>query len=439
LGDPYPSSERRKQDMKRAHLVLAVLLLGLVATGLFASGKVEGGKTLIFVFKNTTTIAPYEQIFAAFAEKTGNKVEVQALPAGEEFGQIMMTRFATKDYPDAFEMDPGTKQYIKFKAEETLYDWTNSAVIRRVLDATREFQTLNGKVYGVPWGTNNNLGVYYNKEIFQKLGVKPPKNYADFLDICAKAKAAGYIPVYEAVKTGWPAQIYSLGAWTSSVDPAIGDAGVLKLEKNELRLNAIPAFKKVLEQQLALKTLGYYQSDVLAGTYEEQQELFGTGKVAMIFQLANVLSLLEQKFGSAFVNEKVGYFPVPDEKSAGIATLYAPGQILVPKARENVKTTVDLVDFMTQKESLDIYYAANKGIPIYKNAESVLYPAQEDTLSYVKAGKAKMNVQNRLSSSFTDYPKILQQMFISGNVDEALDTLDTNYRNTGKARLLPGF
>jgi raffinose/stachyose/melibiose transport system substrate-binding protein len=69
----------------------------------------------------------------------------------------------------------------------------------------------------------------------------------------------------------------------------------------------------------------------------------------------------------------------------------------------------------------------------------VLYPAQEDTLSYVKAGKAKMNVQNRLSSSFTDYPKILQQMFISGNVDEALDTLDTNYRNTGKARLLPGF
>ena len=219
------------------------------------------------------------------------------------------------------------------------------------------------------------------------------------------------------MKTGWPAQIYSLGAWTSSVDPAVGDAGVLGLEKNTLRLNAIPAFKKVLEQQLALKTLGYYQTDVLAGTYEEQQELFGTGKVAMIFQLANVLGLLEQKFGAAFVNEKVGYFPVPDEKSAGIATLYAPGQFLVPKSRPNVETTVDLVDFMTQKDSLDIYYAANKGIPIYKGAESVLYPAQEDTLKLVKAGKAKMNVQNRLSSSFTDYPKILQQMFISGNVD----------------------
>ena len=425
--------------MKRTYLVLAVLLLGLVSTGLFAGGKDEGGKTLIFVFKNTTTIAPYEKIFAAYTAKTGNKVEIQALPAGEEFGQIMMTRFATKDYPDVFEMDPGTKQYIKFKAEETLYEWTSTAVIRRVLDSTREFQTLNGKIFGVPWGTNNNLGVYYNKEIFAKLGVKPPKNYADFLATCAKAKAAGFIPVYEAVKTGWPAQIYSLGAWTSTVDPAIGDAGVLGLEKNTLRLNAIPAFKKVLEQQLALKTLGYYQTDVLAGTYEEQQELFGTGKVAMIFQLANVLSLLEQKFGAPFVNEKVGYFPVPDEKSSGIATLYAPGQFLVPKSRPNVATTVDLVDFMTQKDSLDIYYTANKGIPIYKGAESVLYPAQEDTLKLVKAGKAKMNVQNRLSSSFTDYPKILQQMFISGNVDEAVNTLDTNYRNTGKARLLPGF
>jgi raffinose/stachyose/melibiose transport system substrate-binding protein len=50
-----------------------------------------------------------------------------------------------------------------------------------------------------------------------------------------------------------------------------------------------------------------------------------------------------------------------------------------------------------------------------------------------------MNVQNRLSSSFTDYPKILQEMFLSGNVGAALNQLDENYRKTGKARLLPGF
>lgn len=428
-------------EMKEARLIPIIALMILaIAIPLSARGTGEAAKvTITFVLKNTTTTAPFQEIFAQFKAKTGNTVEIQALPAGEEYGTLMTTRFATNDYPDAFEMDPGTKQYIKFRAAETLYDWTNEDIIARMTDSVKQFQTMDGKIYGIPWGATNNLGVYYNKDVFARLGANPPKDYADFLAICAKAKAAGFIPIYEGFKTGWPVQIFSLGAWTSSVDPAIGEKGVLALEKNALRLNEIPAFKKVLEKQLALKTLGFFQDNVLSGTYEEQQELFGTGKVAMIFQLAGVLPLLQQKFGDAFVQEKVGFFPVPADDSPGIATLYAAGQVLVPRLKPHVKTSVALVQFMTEKGSLDVYYKANPGIPVYKEAASVLFPAQQETLRLVKEGKATMNVQNRLSSSFTDYPKILQEMFLSGNVDAALNQLDENYRKTGKARLLPGF
>ena len=49
----------------------------------------------------------------------------------------------------AFEMDPGTKQYIKLRAEETLYDWTNDPIMVRITESSRDFQTLNEKIYGV--------------------------------------------------------------------------------------------------------------------------------------------------------------------------------------------------------------------------------------------------------------------------------------------------
>lgn len=423
--------------------VLSVLVLVAVPFFSIAEGqgeaKAKAPVTIIFVLKSTTITDPFEQIFANFERTTGNKVEIQALPAGEEYGRLMLTRFATNDYPDVFQMDPGTKQYVKFRASETLYEWTDDPIVDKLTDSMREFQTLAGRIYGIPWGSTGNLGVYFNKDVFGAVGVDIPKNYQEFLAVCEKAKAAGYTPVYEAVKTGWPAQIYSLAGWVSYVDQEIGDQGVLRLEKNELRLNQIPALKKVLGKQLALKNLGYYQNNLLAGTYEEQQDQFGNGKVAMIFQGAWVLNLLQQKFGDEFVNNKVGWFPLPGENNPGIACLYAAGQLLVPKLTKNVDTAVELVRFMTEKESLDIEYRANPGIPVYNDAESDLFPAQEEVFQMVQAGKAKINVQNRLSSSFTDYPKILQQMFIDGDVEAALDQLDENYRRTGKARQLPGF
>ena len=138
--------------MKRV-VVSVLVLMVVLAASVFSSGSGEGGApkpvTLMFAMKNTTSPAAFEEIFALYKETSGNSVELQPLSTGEDYGALMMTRFATKDYPDLFEMDPGTKQYYKFRAEETLYDWTDSPVSRRMTASMREFQTLDGKIYGI--------------------------------------------------------------------------------------------------------------------------------------------------------------------------------------------------------------------------------------------------------------------------------------------------
>ncbi len=425
--------------MRRTVTWFALVVLAAAMAAPFAAVAQGRGVTLTMVVQNTANTKAYEEIFAAFKAKTGNTVEIQALPAGEEYGRLMQTRFATRDYPDLFEMDPGTKQYIKFRADETLYDWTDDPVIRRIAPSTVDFQTLDGKIYGIPWGSTGSFGIYYNKTVFKALGKGVPNNWAEFMDIVKAAKAAGYIPLYEAVKTGWPLQVFSLASWPTWVDPAIGDSGVRKLEANELRLNAIPALADVLKRQYDLMKAGYTQDNVLSGTYDEQQELFGQGKVAMSAQIPNFMTALAQKFGRQFIDENVGWFPIPSEKDRGIAMLSPAGQILVPRLTKNYKVAVELVRFMTEKSNVDILYKVLPGIPVYLEATSDLFRPQADVLAFVRAGKAKINIQNRLSSSFTDYPKILQNLFIDGNVKSAVDMLDENYRKTGKARAIPGF
>lgn len=413
-----------------------------LAGTLFATGDGEGSAkpvTLSVVMHNNTLTGPFEEMYAIWEELTGNTVEISKLAAGEDYGAMMQTRFATNDYPDAFEMDPGTKQYIKLRAGETLYDWTNDPIIDRVTESTEEFQTLNGKIYGIPWGSTGNLGVYYNKDVFDAIGASVPESWDEFIAVAQAAKAAGYIPIYECEKTGWPSQIFPLDGWTTYVDPVIGDKGVQKLEVNELRLNEIPAFRDVFSKFLEIKNLGLNQDNILAGDYNEQQELFGTGKVAMAFQGHWFLTVLIEKFGEDFGQNTVGWFPLPAEDGPGTATLYAASQFMVPRLADNAETSADLVRFMTGPEALEIWYDANPGIAVYKGVAPELYPAQQIVLDFVNMGMAKVNVQNRLSSSFIDFPQLLQQMFIDGDVDAALDTLDENYRVTGEARQLPGF
>jgi raffinose/stachyose/melibiose transport system substrate-binding protein len=364
----------------------------------------------------------------------------QALPGGD-FDNMIKTRFSTGDFPDLFLMQPGTKQNIKLRAEETLREWSGDADIwSRVIPSMKEFQTTStGKIYGVPFGATGAYGVFYNKEVFSKAGVQPPKNYADLIEIAKKIKASGATPFYEGVKDGWPAQVFYLTGWVSNVDPAIKDAGVAKLEKNELKLVDIPEVKDLFMKSKQLKELGLYQDNTLAGTYDEMQNRMGEGKVAMAFMLDGIIPQLEKKFGKPFVTEKIGFFPFPSATDAGTAMITPPNQLMVPTKAKHAAEAAELIKFMISPEMVNLYYQTQPGIPIFQNATSELYPVQKTVKEFIDSGKAKVNVQNRLTPTFADFQKTVQTFFIDGDVDKALKEFSGNYEKDGKAKRLPGF
>lgn len=396
--------------------------------------------TLTFAIANTVDATPFNKIFKEFETKTGNKVELQALPGGD-FDNMMKTRFSTGDFPDLFLMQPGPKQYVKLRASETLREWSgDQAVWDRIIPTMKEFQAdANKKIYGVPFGATGMMGIYYNKDVFTKAGIQPPKNYADMIEGAKKIKAAGVTPFYEGVKDGWPPQVFYFTGWVSNVDPAIGDAGVQNLEKNALKLADIPALKDLFAKQKELKDLGLIQSNPLAGTFDELQNLMGEGKVGMAFMLDGIIPQLEKKFGKEFVTNKIGFFPFPSAADAGTAMITPPNQLMIPNKAKNADVAAELVKFMISPEMVDLYYQTSPGIPIFQGAKSSLYPVQQTVKDLIDANKAKINVQNRLTPTFADFQKTLQTFFIDGDVDKALKEFSANYEKDGKAKLLDGF
>lgn len=52
----------------------------------------------------------------------------------------------------------------------------------------------DGKIYCIVYDMVE-TGIFYNKDIFAKVGVAPPRDWTEFLDIQTKLRAAGYIPL----------------------------------------------------------------------------------------------------------------------------------------------------------------------------------------------------------------------------------------------------
>lgn len=83
--------------------------------------------------------------------------------------------------------------------------------IDKAIEGAVEFNNLRtpGKYYSVPF-LMAPIMVYYNKDIFEELGVEIPKTVAELEDIMQKAKDAGYIPTECAgenyYQIGWAAQ-----------------------------------------------------------------------------------------------------------------------------------------------------------------------------------------------------------------------------------------
>ncbi len=108
-----------------------------------------------------------------------------------------------------------TINFLDYIGEESPYsdyeDWTEQFA----------FEMQDYEAEGTIWDCLSISGVqvlwFYNVDIFEKVGVQPPKTWDEFVDVCAKIQEAGYQPLalagdfnsFWAEQMGWLAQAYA--------------------------------------------------------------------------------------------------------------------------------------------------------------------------------------------------------------------------------------
>jgi raffinose/stachyose/melibiose transport system substrate-binding protein len=144
------------------------------------------------------------------------------------------------------------------------------------IPGTFEPSRYNGKLYGLPV-TVDFWVIYYNKDIFQKCGVKVPNTIDELMASAKTFHNHGYIPLVTDGKDSWPLCI----TWDNLVGRTTGDFTLIQKALARKIKFTDPAFlpgTKLFKQLVDSKL---FADDLLTLDYGASRNLFGQKKAAM--------------------------------------------------------------------------------------------------------------------------------------------------------------
>ncbi len=207
-------------------------------------------------------------------------------------------------------------------------------------DTTLNSIRSGGKVWGVPFA-NQIVGIFYNKDIFDKYGFSEPKTWAELVDISKKLKADGITPFMVPGKAGWALAMQHAMVGVSSP----GSDWIGKLARGEAKFTD-PEFVDIGKRLNDLKV--YYQKDFIANSTDEMSAGFALGQGAMVFYGiwgGNNWKKLNPDF-------HYGYFPVPVVNAGETPSVYVymDGSYGLNAASKNTEAALKVLEFAATPE-----------------------------------------------------------------------------------------
>jgi ABC-type glycerol-3-phosphate transport system substrate-binding protein len=347
---------------KKSLLVLLMLVLLVVSGQLFAGGKQEAkteGVTINIWALAGEQDALWRKVGELYKEKRPD-VDFNITVQSDEFMDTnLITTYATNPTNvDFATFWTGSRIYAMVKNDSVLnldpwfnqYNWDS-----KLLPGYRanKMPGFGNASFCSDWMTHSE--VFFNRSIFDKLGVKPPDTIDGFFTLCDKVKAAGVQPIAMGGKDAWPLHmVYNqmLARYMSASD-VVDKFHMWYYDPNKSAQTAeiyrsAPAIK-AWQFMADLNARGYYGEGVNSLDFNDATEIFQSGEAAMYFGFSWTPSTIK----SAVPDFKIDYFIMPPyQGNTAIPTEFM-NVIVFPKNLAQVKQPIlaDMLNELVTNES----------------------------------------------------------------------------------------
>ncbi|WP_329429582.1 extracellular solute-binding protein [Streptosporangium sp. NBC_01495] len=275
------------------------------------------------------------------------------------------------------------RTYVQAGQVEDLTPWfeQNPAVKDRLFASSFGAATIDGKIYAMPAETMQPIVLYYNKKIFEQVGVEPPESWGDIMALVPKFNAAGIAPFSLGGQSRWTNMM-----WLEFLFDRIGGPEVFQavFDAKKDAWSHPAALDALTKLQDLVKADGFIKgfSSITADSNADQALLY-TGKAAMMLHGGWTYGGMSTDGGDFVSGGHLGYMnfpPVEGGKGDPSNTVGNPGQYLsisskaTPEQKEIAKkffATAVLNDEDVKE------WAGTGAVPIVNGADSA-FAASKD-------------------------------------------------------------
>lgn len=262
--------------------------------------------------------------------------------ATDQYQAFVATAVQSGSGPAMFSWWNGTKlkELVDANALQPLDDiWAQAIAAGQMDPAAAELYKVDGKIYGVPLHLSSWV-VFYNKALFSKAGLTPPKSWDELMSACDKLKAAGVTPFDATVQDGWRGFI-----WFEELLLRTNPDAYMKLNRGEIGYTSDPV-KTVFKIWGDLYAKGYFTP----ATSNEEVLNFARGKAAMY--LMGDWAIQNIKEGGMKPGEDFGAFVMPNvDASLPAAVINEGSPIVLSPAGAKDPAVVDFVKWWVTDEA----------------------------------------------------------------------------------------
>lgn len=309
----------------------------------------------------------------------------------------------------------------------------------------------NGHIYVIPFDLVTTY-FFYNKDIFDKVGVQPPKTYAELIDVLSKVKQAGYV-AYNGMQWSRPQLAEMIcRAWEEQIKPT-GPGGSYTIKDVDLAIiNGIidadsPRYRDYLR---LMKDSEPYWSRNWTVSNVDWELNFSQGKLAILedgsweFGILRANKLLKFDWGTFFMPTVTkgtgkGESQFADGKPApsiGGATSEQYGVTKIARENNNIDLVIDFLRYMTAPKQADkIIGELGEFLPNEKEAN--VNSDLRDALQAVAKGVGEAGMimyADKLTTESSDQITKLTNQYLLGKIslESASKSIQKQYMQQAK-------
>jgi raffinose/stachyose/melibiose transport system substrate-binding protein len=358
---------------------------------------------------------------------------------GTARGTVMATQFQSGNAPDVVMLGAGratAPSLIEYAQAGYLADLSTSPWAKRVPPWVKPLVTLKGKIYGWMQRSITAPIVIYNKDLYQSLGLRVPKTFAQFLGVCRtiRQKAPNLVPLgfIGALPDARGAMAFALAS--SEVygkDPNWN----VKRAQGKVTFQTTPGWHTAVQHIVDLKNAGCFSPSVAADSPTAVIGQMVTQQAVMLWQSDQGASLIKT------TNPKlhIDMFVPPATTQAGtFMTVFPFDTLAVNKKSRNLAAARAFVDFIArEKQSRLFSKILGEESPFdYQRAlnpkigAKALDDIHQFAAPYVTKGKIRISGQSTFPStgSYVAIATTVQGLFTGqSSVDDVLKAADDNW------------